>query len=112
MNFKNLVETIEMFFIPNGHDSVKGFSHKVLEISDPSSEHNFENQMTCFLKTKTDGDYELEITQNTDEDGHFLYVVLKKIIDGDAYGLFSANYITSITELIVIVNFCTRIYVK
>ena len=101
IDFQNLVQTIEMYFIPNGHDSIKGFSHKEKD-----------QVMTNYLKTKTDGDYQLEITKEDDEDGEFCHIKLAKIIDGQEYLLFIANYITSVTELIIFVNFANRVYVK
>jgi hypothetical protein len=105
IDFQNLTEAIQMYFIPNGHDSIKGFSYKETFNGDSAV-------MTNFLKTKTDGDYQLEISKESDEDGEFCHVKVAKIIDGNEYLLLIANYITCITELLVMVNFATRVYIK
>lgn len=106
MNFNEIKETVEFFFLPSDFN----FSHK---ISNEENEHSEPVQtMTCYLtKEGLDGDdsYELSIQL---EDESYINLHLKKIIKHNPFEIGFVNYLTNIGEMTATLSFFSKLYLR
>lgn len=96
MEFQQVQDTVEFFFLPNANQLK--FAHKKM------NQNGFDT-MVCLLE-KDDEKYELAV-QLEDE---YINVHLSKIIEHKPYDLGFVNYLTSLPEMLVTLNFFSRLY--
>lgn len=96
ITFDQLQQAVEFYFLPMANDFK--FTHKKM------NQNGFDT-MVCFLE-KDGSRYELS-AQLEDE---YVNVHLSKIIDHKPYDLGFVNYLNSLTETVVALNFFTRLY--
>lgn len=103
MTYKSITETVETYFLSSIYE-VK-FTYKTVGSIEPDGLPI--ETMICYLEVDSDNIFELSVQL----EGDYINLHLIKNVQKIPYEMFFANYLTTISEMLLVLNFTTKLYI-